>query len=93
MSVLHSLPSNNIPVKVITKTSSNDEKRSMALALENTVIVTDAMTVSGLERRIVIGLDKGAKVSKGIGGDERLYGMSRSTSQLVWLDGGALSRR
>jgi hypothetical protein len=83
--ILSALWSNGIPVKVVTDDSSEDDKRSMALALEDTVIATDFTTASGLERQIVIGLGTGK--GRLVTGDLRLHAMSRCTSQLVWIDG------
>jgi hypothetical protein len=51
------LQSNGIPIKAVKEDSSEDDKRDMALATHDEVVVTDWKTASGLERRIVICLN------------------------------------
>ena len=75
--VVRGLRHEGIPLRVVTRRDSDDAIREVALAERNHVTVTDCQTVSGLERRVVVGV--------GEVGVNRLYAMSRCTAQLVWV--------
>ncbi|KAK7088942.1 hypothetical protein V1264_024640 [Littorina saxatilis] len=76
------LHAGGIPVKILTTDSNDAEIHDAALALKNEVTVTDFVTVSGLERRVVIGTGTSADQSFL---KNRLLAMSRSTAQLAWI--------
>ncbi|KAL8612988.1 hypothetical protein ACOMHN_001071 [Nucella lapillus] len=68
----------NIPVKVVTPSEPLSSITAVALAQINEVVVTDHDTISGLERRVVFGMDDQGRI--------KLWGMSRCTDQLYWFD-------
>ena len=75
--VVRGLRQEKIPVKVVARRDDDDAIRDVALAESNCVTVTDCHTVSGLERRVVVGLGE-VDVN-------RLYAMSRCSAQLIWV--------
>lgn len=66
----------NIPVTFVPPNATKMIDKP-ALATENTVILTNIQTVSGLERRVVVGM--------GNSGFSRCCAISRCTSQLIWI--------
>nr|KAG5711423.1 hypothetical protein BaRGS_025850 [Batillaria attramentaria] len=76
------LRSSGIPVRVVPAGANEDDVRRLALAEKNEVVVTVYTVVSGLERRILVGVGDNKFGNNGL---DRLYSMSRCTSQLVWI--------
>ena len=77
--LVHGLNSRGIPVGILERNSPEEDVCDVALARTDQVTLTDYETVSGLERRIVVGITEGEW-------EERLLSMSRCTAQLVWID-------
>ena len=68
----------HIPVAVVEYiTATPGEIEDLAAALTDQVTITDSVCVSGLERRVVVGV--------GEGGRDRRDCMSRCTGLLVWI--------
>ena len=67
-----------VPVLAVDRHSSQRDLEDLALGITNRVYVTDYNSISGLERRVVVGMWGN--------GSNRLYGMSRCTSLLAWID-------
>ena len=76
--MVSSLQQCGVPVQAIDRYQPERDLEDLALGITNRVYVTDYSTLSGLERRVVVGM-WGA-------GSNRLYGMSRCTSVLAWID-------
>ena len=75
-----------IPVGVVTSRNTESKVGDVALAVKNKVTVTDSETVSGLERRVVIGMGISSQSNTSRSAiRHRLMAMSRSTSLLVWI--------
>ena len=83
LGVVRALRARAVPVRVVKYTAPDADVRDVALAVRDEVVLTDYNVVTGLERRLVIGLG-----DTGGGSDmwDRLYAMSRCTAQLVWID-------
>ena len=77
--LVQGLRSSGVPVGVLERGSPEEDVHDVALAQTDQVILTDYETVSGLERRVVVGITEGEW-------EERLLSMSRCTAQLVWID-------
>ena len=77
------LEEKGIPVQVLPEDATYPQLRDVALATENKVTVSYTRGVSGLERRIVVGM--GGKIRSKREDDNRLLAMSRCTSQLIWI--------
>ena len=58
--------------------------QALALSLEDKIIVSRWNEVTGLERRIVIGMMEFADECDSNAVSGRLHGMSRCTGQLIW---------
>lgn len=90
LGMVRALRENGIPVKVLTREGhTEDDLRKVALAVEDVVTMTDYETVSGLERRVVIGIE-GKDRKRAADGERyvdanRLHAISRCTAQLVWI--------
>ncbi|XP_076456734.1 uncharacterized protein LOC143291034 [Babylonia areolata] len=75
---IRGLRNRQVPVKVFTGADPPSTFEEVALAVRDEVVVTDFEVVSGLERRVVIGMKENSR--------NRLWGMSRCTAQLYWFD-------
>ena len=75
--MIRGLEKSGVPVAEVTS-GDPDGERDVALALTNQVTVTSAWAVSGLERRVVIGVGN-------VDSYKRLLYMSRCTAQLIWI--------
>ncbi|XP_070208606.1 uncharacterized protein [Littorina saxatilis] len=71
-----------IPVQILTQGDKDTKFRDVALGLKNEVTVSDYETVSGLERRVVIGTGSS---SDQVALQNRLLATSRCTAQLAWI--------
>ncbi|KAK7091343.1 uncharacterized protein [Littorina saxatilis] len=80
--MINRIQANGVPVQILLRPYNDDELRDVALAGSNQVTVSDYQTVSGLERRVVIGTGS-AKDERDM--LNRLHAMSRCTAQLVWI--------
>jgi hypothetical protein len=68
----------HLPLTVLPRRGAADSDLcDVALALTDCVIAADEDTVSGLERRVVVGMK---------GGLDRLLAMSRSMALVIWID-------
>lgn len=76
---MQALKAKDVPVKVLGPLAPLADLHRVALARSDQVTVTTYVTVSGLERRVVIGMGETV-------GSDRLMAMSRCTAQLVWID-------
>ncbi|KAK7092750.1 uncharacterized protein [Littorina saxatilis] len=76
--MIQGLRNSGVPVGLLYPHCPDPLVHDAALATTDQVIVTEYYSVSGLERRVVVGLS-------GFGLD-RLMGMSRCTAQLIWID-------
>ena len=84
--MIQALRGKNVPVRVVTSRDSDTKIGVVALAQKNEVIVTDSQTMSGLERRVVIGMGISSQSNTSRSAiRHRLMAMSRSTSLLVWI--------
>ena len=84
--MIQALRGKNVPVRVVTNRDSDTKIGVVALAQKNEVIVTDSQTMSGLERRVVIGMGISSQSNTSRSAiRHRLMAMSRSTSLLVWI--------
>ena len=84
--MIQALRGKNVPVRVVTNRDSDTKIGVVALAQKNEVIVTDSQTMSGLERRVVIGMGVSNKSNASRSATKhRLMNMSRCTGQLVWI--------
>ena len=73
------LEAEGVPLEVIDRrTATATDLHRMAMALTDQVTVTDSECVSGLERRVVVGVEGRYGVF------DRLEVMSRCTSLLIW---------
>ncbi|XP_070209680.1 uncharacterized protein [Littorina saxatilis] len=77
-----------IPMQILTQDDKDTKFRDVALGLKNEVTVSDYETVSGLERRVVIGTGSSSDQADL---QNRLLAMSRCTALLVWI--GAITER
>ena len=80
---IRELEKKGIPVQVLPEDATYPQLRDVALAKENKVTVSHTRGVSGLERRIVVGM--GGKKRSNMEDDNRLLAMSRCTAQLIWI--------
>ena len=75
------LQAEGVPLEVIDwSTATATDLNRMAMALTDRVTVTDRWCVSGLERRVIVGLE-----GRWFGVWDRLGVMSRCTSLLIWI--------
>lgn len=75
----------DIPVRVVKSNAASDNEgdiRDTALAVSDEVTVTDWDDVRGLERKVVVVVME--RTLRGV--SDRLYGASRCSAQLVWVD-------
>ena len=72
-----------VPLRLLTRTSTQQDVQAVALGLHQEVTVASWDGVQGLERRVVVGSG---------GGFDRLSAMSRCTAQLIWI-GSALDTK
>jgi len=78
--MVRALLASHIPLCVLPdRGASQAALRDLATATTDQVTVAHYYTVSGLERRVVVGMKAGA-------GLNRLSAMSRCTSFLIWID-------
>ena len=74
------LEAEGVPLEVIDRrTATATDLHRMAMALTDQVTVTDSECVSGLERRVIVGVE-----GRYVGVWDRLQVMSRCTSLLIW---------
>ena len=76
--LVQGLSSRGIPVGILERSSPEEDICDVALAWTDQVTMTDYETVSGLERRVIVGITEGEW-------EERLMSMSRCIAQLVWI--------
>ena len=81
---IRGLEENSIPVQVLPEDATYPQLRDVALATENKLTVSHTRGVSGLERRIVVGM--GGKIRSKREEDNRFLAMSRYTAQLIWIE-------
>nr|KAG5699794.1 hypothetical protein BaRGS_013514 [Batillaria attramentaria] len=73
----------NVPVQALPVWGDEDAIEDVALAKSDQVTVTEWRTVSGLERKVVIGM---GPVSGDIELGSRLSSMSRCLAKLIWIE-------
>ena len=74
------LQAEGVPLEVIdSSTATSTDLHRMAMALTDRVTITDRWCVSGLERRVIIGVEGRFDAVF-----DRLEVMSRCTSLLIW---------
>ena len=83
----HGLQAEGVPLEVIDeKTATATDLHRMAMALTDRVTVTDRECVSGLERRVIVGVGGDNDLEELLAGAfNRLVIMSRCTSLLIWI--------
>nr|KAG5712119.1 hypothetical protein BaRGS_020845 [Batillaria attramentaria] len=83
--VVRGLRQAGVPVKVLARGDTAGFSRDVALmAGPDQVLAANARSVSGMERKVVVWLQRGPLRAGDIGMG-RLHAMSRATAQLIWV--------
>ena len=75
------LQQEGVPVSVLLPKAPQSDVDQMPLALRDQVTVLHSVHLSGLERRVVVGMEGGDGFM-----EDRRSAMSRCTGLLVWID-------